>query len=79
MIMWEYTTGKKPFHDFPHDYNLIISIQMGGKPQITEDTPQFYAELMQRCWDPNPENRPTALEINNKKIVLTFKFIIISM
>src|SRR5439155_13603525 len=26
-------------------------------------TPEFYSELMKKCWDHNPENRPTAKEI----------------
>src|SRR5690242_7174535 len=62
MIMWEFTTGKKPFYDRPHDHCLISDILKGESPQITEDTPEFYAELMKRCWDHNPENRPTAKE-----------------
>src|SRR5256714_12598476 len=33
MIMWEYTTGRKPFHDFPHDHSLILYILIGGRPQ----------------------------------------------
>ena len=65
MIMWELTTGKKPFHDRPHNSSLISDILNGERPQITDDTPEFYAELMKRCWDHNPENRPTANEINN--------------
>ena len=63
MIMWEYTTGKKPFHDRPHNHLLISDILNGERPQITDDTPEFYAELMKRCWDHNPKNRPTANEI----------------
>ena len=31
--------------------------------QITDDTPEFYPELMKRCRNYNPENRPTAEEI----------------
>src|SRR5205809_449064 len=65
MIMWEHTTGKKPFHDRPHNHILISDILKGERPQITDDTPEFYAELMKRCWDHNPENRPTALEIRD--------------
>ena len=65
MIMWEHTTGKKPFHDRPHDQYLVLNILNGERPQITDDTPEFYAELMKRCWDHNPENRPTAKEIND--------------
>ena len=65
MIMWEFTTGKKPFHDKPHDHLLISDILKGERPQVTDDTPEFYAELIKRCWDHNPENRPTACEIWN--------------
>src|SRR5438128_8691351 len=65
MIMWEHTTGKKPFHDKPHNHHLILDILKGERPQITDDTPRFYIELMKRCWDHNPENRPTAREIWN--------------
>src|SRR5947208_10105026 len=65
MIMWEFTTGKKPFHNRPHDEYLMLDILKGEIPQITDDTPEFYAELMKRCWDHNPENRPTAEEIRD--------------
>ena len=65
MIMWEFTTGKKPFHDRPHNHLLISDILNGERPQITDDTPKFYSELMKRCWDHNPENRPTAQEMIN--------------
>src|SRR4051794_34665487 len=63
MIMWEFTTGKKPFHDRSHDQYLMMDILNGIRPQVTDDTPEFYAELMKKCWDHNPENRPTAYEI----------------
>ena len=63
MIMWEHTTGKKPFHDRPHDKYLISDILNGERLQITDDTPEFYANLMKRCWDPDPNKRPTADEL----------------
>src|SRR5205823_10075079 len=63
MIMWEHTTGKKPFHDRSHNHCLILDILEGKRPEITEDTPEFYADIMKKCWDSNPENRPTAVEI----------------
>src|SRR6266480_2576393 len=63
MIMWEHTTGKKPFYARSHDHHLILDILEGKRPEITEDTPEFYANLMKKCWDSNPENRPTAWEI----------------
>src|SRR6185369_1756399 len=63
MLMWEHTTGKKPFYDRSHNHCLISDILKGERPQITDDTPEFYAKLMKRCWNHNPENRPTAEEI----------------
>ena len=60
MIMWEFTTGKKPFHDRLH---LMLDILKGERPQVTDDTPEFYAELMNKCWDHDTENRPTAREV----------------
>ena len=57
MIMWEFTTGKKHFHDRPHNSVLISIILDGERPQIADDTPGFYAKLMKRCWDCNPKNR----------------------
>ena len=65
MIMWEYTTGKKPFYDRPHNHLLISDILNGIRPQVTDDTPEFYVELMKKCWDHGPENRPTASEIRD--------------
>src|SRR5438552_6849589 len=51
MIMWEHTTGMKPFYNMPHDHLLIADILNGMRPKITKDTPKFYADLMKRCWN----------------------------
>src|SRR6266480_3148767 len=44
IIMWEHTTGKKPFHDRPHDHYLMLDVINGERPQITSDTPKFYSK-----------------------------------
>jgi serine/threonine protein kinase len=64
MIMWECTTGCRPFANIEHNHNLIFNIIDGKRPEITEDTPEFLANLMKRCWDSNPKNRPTVREVN---------------
>src|SRR2546421_261269 len=54
MIMWELTTGCKPFPNVEHDVNLIYEIIDGKRPEITDDTPEWFANLMKKCWDSNP-------------------------
>jgi serine/threonine protein kinase len=66
MIMWELTTGCKPFANIEHDISLIHKIVDGVRPEITEDTPQFYADLMKRCWDSDPKKRPSISEFEEE-------------
>ncbi|EXX57070.1 kinase-like domain-containing protein [Rhizophagus irregularis DAOM 181602=DAOM 197198] len=63
MIMWELTTGCKPFDNIEHNTELIYRIIDGKKPKITNDTPDCYANLMRKCWDSDPLKRPSAKEI----------------
>ncbi|RGB42988.1 kinase-like domain-containing protein [Rhizophagus diaphanus] len=63
MIMWELTTGCKPFANIGHDHALIYQIIDGTRPAITEDTPECYANLMKRCWDADPKKRPSIKEV----------------
>ncbi|RHZ61675.1 hypothetical protein Glove_346g84 [Diversispora epigaea] len=64
MIMWELTSGHRPFHDQEHGPKLISDILDGKRPEITKDTPECWANLMKRCWHPDPSQRPTTLEIH---------------
>src|SRR5947209_6757795 len=63
IIMWEISSGEKPFLENIHDKQLALRIFQGLRPTITNDTPQFYRNLMQKCWHPDPTQRPTAKEI----------------
>ena len=65
MIMWEFTSGIPPFNDRAHDLQLSISICKGERPEIIENTPQCYIDLMKKCWDKDSLKRPNASEILN--------------
>ncbi|GES73261.1 kinase-like domain-containing protein [Rhizophagus clarus] len=57
------TTGRQPFDNSTH-YNLALDICNGVRPEISEsEAPKLYIDLMKRCWDLNPDNRPNANEI----------------
>jgi serine/threonine protein kinase len=61
MIMWEFTSGIPPFKHKAHDHHLALSICEGERPEIIENTPKCYVDLMKKCWDSDPFNRPTII------------------
>ena len=71
MIMWELTTGCKPFANVDHDTDLIYKIVDGKRPEITDDTPECFANLMKKCWNSNPTKMPGLWQ---KKFVILYTF-----
>ncbi|GBC02593.1 hypothetical protein RclHR1_00470023 [Rhizophagus clarus] len=60
--MWEFTSDILPFNDRAHDEQLIYNICKNERPEIIRNTPKFYADLMERCWNSNSSNKPTITE-----------------
>ena len=68
--MYFVATGKQPFATCAHDEILVLDICDGTRPEINEpEAPKCYIDLMKRCWDSNPDNRPNAIEVE-KSIIL---------
>ena len=66
MNMYFIATGKQPFADRAHDEILVLNICNGIRPVLNEpEAPKCYIDLMKKCWDSNPENRPNANEIKD--------------
>ncbi|RIB12834.1 kinase-like domain-containing protein [Gigaspora rosea] len=60
IIMSEVFTGYPPYHDIPHDFSLATQICLGRRPEIRCKVPQSLLNLMNKCLDAEPQNRPTA-------------------
>jgi serine/threonine protein kinase len=65
MIMWEFTSGIPPFNNRAHDLHLSLSICKGERPEIIENTPQCYINLMEKCWNEDPLKRPSTSEVKD--------------
>ncbi|RIA96126.1 kinase-like domain-containing protein [Glomus cerebriforme] len=60
IIMWEFTSGVPAFNNLSHDFTLSLKICEGFRPKIIEGTDPDFEKLMKKCWDTDPNNRPTA-------------------
>ncbi|PKC03274.1 kinase-like protein [Rhizophagus irregularis] len=63
VIINEIITVIPPFNNQPHDHFLALDICRGLRPNIREETPTSLKELIIKCWDANPVNRPASKEI----------------
>lgn len=68
IIMWELWTGEQPFIEYDHDGLLCYKIVPGLRPLVDKGIPDFWAKLMQRCWDEDPAKRPSAGEIAHEAL-----------
>ncbi|RGB42385.1 kinase-like domain-containing protein, partial [Rhizophagus diaphanus] len=71
MIMYFVATGRQPFCNRSHDKLLALDICEGVRPEINEpEAPSYYINLIKRCWDLNPNNRPNIFEV--KELIMSF-------
>lgn len=66
IILYELTTQHRPWHDKKDVtvFNLVKYAQEGLRPTIrNREIPDEYVELIGRCWDSNPQKRPSFIRI----------------
>ncbi|RHZ49236.1 hypothetical protein Glove_527g7 [Diversispora epigaea] len=68
-IIYEIVTTQRPFADQVHDTYLMIDICNGVRPKVPDFMlnwiPEWYLNLMHRCWSDNPSERPSTYELVN--------------
>ncbi|GBC10195.1 hypothetical protein RclHR1_09420003 [Rhizophagus clarus] len=68
VLMWQISSGYKPYRSDNYDMNLLVSIMNGKREEIIDGTPTEY-----KCWNYEPDERP-----NMQDIVSTLKALITS-
>ena len=63
MILYQLVTGNAPFGGHIRTGELINKIFNNERPEIPQEIPKAMSDLIRKCWDQNPENRPTFNEI----------------
>ena len=62
MTCYEILSGSIPFFGFPNT-TILSRIQRGDRPNLEGKAPPSLLQLIKKCWDTRPENRPTIDEI----------------
>jgi serine/threonine protein kinase len=73
MIMYFVATGKQPFHNRAHDHILALDIcDRNNRPEINvQEAPKCYIDVMKKCWEPIPENRPNITQLFNSLLSIS--------
>ncbi|KAG9300655.1 hypothetical protein G9A89_023453 [Geosiphon pyriformis] len=67
IILCELATEKPPFHVYPYDEIFIMAILNGQRLNITSPLiPPSIGKLIEKCWNANSKNHPTAKEVWKK-------------
>ncbi|URE33360.1 kinase family [Musa troglodytarum] len=62
IVLWELTTSKIPYESMS-PLQAALGVRQGLRPVLPEKTHPTLLDLMQRCWEANPAERPTFSEI----------------
>ncbi|KAH0790738.1 TKL family protein kinase [Histomonas meleagridis] len=63
ILLWEMLTGETPFEGMTAFQIMLGVTQNNQRPPIPEDTPDGLRTLIENCWESNPKDRPTFVEI----------------
>ncbi|XP_014796222.1 PREDICTED: receptor-interacting serine/threonine-protein kinase 1 [Calidris pugnax] len=69
IVMWAIFAEKEPYEHGINEAQICFGIMNGNRPDIKEITnkcPVEIIDLMQECWDQEPEKRPTFAEIRQR-------------
>eukprot|EP00252_Welwitschia_mirabilis_P008679 TRINITY_DN2072_c0_g2_i1.p1 TRINITY_DN2072_c0_g2~~TRINITY_DN2072_c0_g2_i1.p1 ORF type:complete len:405 (-),score=55.13 TRINITY_DN2072_c0_g2_i1:617-1831(-) len=63
IVLWELITGMLPFQNMTAVQAAFAVVNKGVRPTIPSDCPPALSDIMTRCWDANPDVRPSFSEV----------------
>ena len=75
IVLWELVEHRIPFFEEKEEIQVSIKAMNGERPPIGKAWPDYLVDLVQACWDGNPQNRPKFDDItqslNSKKLKIS--------
>lgn len=63
VVLWELVTGLLPFQNMTAVQAAFAVVNRGVRPPIPDTCPAPVADIMSRCWDANPDVRPSFAQV----------------
>ena len=59
MILFELFAHKIPYADLHDNIEVLLSVTSGKRPPIPPTLPPYLHDLLRRCWEEDPQKRPS--------------------
>lgn len=68
MCFWELYTCEVPYDEpayqaMQHDEFVRLVCEIGERPEVPADTPDYLRDILRQCWRTNPSERPDMKEV----------------
>src|SRR5581483_9290285 len=72
VILWEISSGKIPCEGVTTNYEILLYRLNGSRDSPFPGTPEQYIDLYSKCWDEDPNRRPSSETVNRLlKLLIT--------
>lgn len=75
MVLWELVEHQIPFFEEIEEMQVSMKAMRGVRPSIGKTWPEYLADLVQVCWDNDPQKRPKFTDIiqslNSKEVIIS--------
>uniref|UniRef100_A0AAF5Q501 Mitogen-activated protein kinase kinase kinase n=1 Tax=Wuchereria bancrofti TaxID=6293 RepID=A0AAF5Q501_WUCBA len=70
IVLWEIITRMRPYSDCKSAEEILWSVYAGLRPPHIQDIPTKLMQMIERCWQKLPEERPSIKEIRKVLAIL---------
>jgi hypothetical protein len=64
ILLWQMARDRPPFKGLKKEEFMLTVVENGERPKLDKTWPVGFSQLLTKCWDRNPEIRPSFKTIN---------------